>query len=66
MWGVSEGWIDTIQVPIRVTKVALEHLALVAARQPALHAQDGLIAIKYLCVVRPLVTVAAALCTATC
>ena len=30
VWGISEGWIDTVQVPIRVTKVALEHLALAA------------------------------------
>ena len=66
MWGVSEGWVDTVQVPIRVTKVALEHLSFVATRQTTLDTQDGLVAIKYFDVVRPLIAVAATFRTATC
>ena len=66
VWGVSEGWIDTVQMPICVTKVALQHLALAATRHATLNAQNGLVAIKYFYVVRPLIAVAAAFCPVPC
>ena len=63
VWRVSEGRINTVQVPVRVTKVALEHLALMAARNTTLRAQDRLVvAVQHFSVVRFLVAVAAVLC----
>jgi hypothetical protein len=60
MWGISERRIETVQVPVRVTEVALQHLALTATRCTTLRAQDGLLlTIKHSCVVWSLVAVAA-------
>lgn len=62
LWRISERRINAVQMPVCVTKVALEHLALVAARNTTLRAQDGLVvAIEYLGVVWPLVAVATVL-----
>lgn len=63
---VSEWWIDTVQVPVRAAKVALEHLALVAARQTTLYAKDRLVALENFGVVGPLIPVATAFRTTLC
>jgi hypothetical protein len=64
VWRVSEGRIKAVQMPVLVTKVALQHLALVATRDTTLRAQYRLlISIKHPRVVRSLVAIAAVLCT---
>ena len=59
LWRISERRVNAVQMPVRVTEIALEHLALVAARNTTLRAQDGfMVAIEYLRVVWPLVAIA--------
>jgi len=62
MWWVGKRWVDAVQMPVRVTKVALEHLALIATRHATLCTQDYLmLGIQGFCVFRLLVTVATVL-----
>ena len=43
MWRISERRIEAIQMPVRGTKVALQHLPLQSTRKTTLRAQDGLL-----------------------
>jgi hypothetical protein len=63
VWRISEGRIETVQMPVRVTKVALQHLALVATRSTTLRAQYRLlVTVENARVVGLLVAVATVLC----
>jgi hypothetical protein len=51
-------------MPVRVTEVALQQLALVATRKPTLCTQYGLlVTIKHLCIIGFLIAITAVLCT---
>ena len=63
VWRIGKRGIKAVQMPVRVTKVALQHLALMATRNTALRTQDGLVVtVKYPRVVRLLVAIPAVLC----
>jgi hypothetical protein len=51
-------------MPVLMTEVALQHLALVTTRNTTLRTKDGLlVTVKHPCVVRSLVAIATVLCT---
>jgi hypothetical protein len=63
---VSERRIDTIQMPVRVAEVALEHLALVATGHATLHTENRFVALEDLGVVGSLIPVATAFRAVVC
>ena len=59
VWWVGKRRVDAVQMPVRVTKVALEHLALISARHATLGTQDDfMLGINSFCVFRLLVAIA--------
>lgn len=67
MWRVSEGRVKAVQMPVGRTKVALEHLALVATRHTTLDAQNRLVVVvERFCVVGPLISIATVFSPVSC